>query len=268
MRLHDSEIEISVVTITKTKINVIFCEVFTMEALLVILKNLENQFNANDLNSEETWSEEKHQKFWHDFEAISAVLKLEINKLALVLDGNKKGRSKKDVSEAAPIIDTIEKASTHLWVTFLTLSLQSGRTFCQEIAKIGQILMRSTHDLIKTLQNSKSRQESLQHVGEIWEKCDRLKSSVPRNNVLAVCQSMQAERNLVQDALQELEEAKNLQLNEDNVDENDDLIDDFEARWSEIELTVLAPAIGLLKAAQAMLKKVQIALKEKGRVEI
>ena len=231
----------------------------------MILKNLESQFNANDLNSEEPWSEEKHQKFWHDFEAISAVLKLEINKLALVLDGKK---GKKDISEAKPIIDTIEKASTHLWVTFLTLSLQSGRTFCQEIAKIGQVLMRSTHDLIKTLQNSKSRQESLQHVGEIWEKCDRLKSSVPRNNVLAVCASMQAQRNLVQDALQELEDAKNLQLNDENVDENDDLIDDFEARWSEVELTVLAPAIGLLKAAQAMLKKVQIALKDKGKLEI
>ena len=82
----------------------------------------------------------------------------------------------------------MEKACVTLWSTFLTLSLQAGRTFCQEIANIGQIIVHSTYELVRKLKNCSSRQEALQSVGEIWEKCERLQSAVPRNNAEAVCQ--------------------------------------------------------------------------------
>ena len=73
-----------------------------------------------------------------------------------------------------------------------------------------------------------------------------------------IFQAIHGQRNLVQDAIQELEDTKNLQ-NDGDIDE-----DDFETKWTEVELTVLGPALGLLKTAQALLKKINLALKEKG----
>ena len=130
-----------------------------------------------------------------------------------------------------------------LWSTFLTVSLQSGTTFCEEIANIGQTLVRSTHDLVKKLQTCRSRQEALQSVGEIWEKCDRLKLNLSKNNAQAVCQSIQAQRNLVQDAIQELEDTKNLQSEDSGSDMAMDE-DEFETKWSDAEMAVLAPSLG------------------------
>ena len=95
---------------------------------------------------------------------------------------------KTDEKDIQKLIDSVEKACVTLWSTFLTLSLQAGRTFCQEISNIGQIIVHSTYELVRKLQNCSSRQEALQSVGEIWEKCERLQSTVPRNNAEAVCQ--------------------------------------------------------------------------------
>merc|ERR1712141_254483 len=96
------------------------------------------------------------------------------------------------------------------------------------------------------------------------EKCDRLKSNLSKNNVQAVCQSIQAQRNLVQDAIQELEDTKNLQSEDSGSDMAMDE-DEFETKWSDAEMAVLAPSLGLLKTSQALLKKIYFSLKENGK---
>ena len=61
-------------------------KVKNMENLLTILKNIECQFQVDGfLDDNKTWTLENHQKFWRDFEGVSAILKHEINKLALVI---------------------------------------------------------------------------------------------------------------------------------------------------------------------------------------
>ena len=214
-----------------------------MDNLCTILKNIEGQFHIDTLNSDTPWKEENNQRFWRDFEGISAILRHEVNKLALVVNVNENKGQKPDEKDIQSLIESVEKACVTLWSTFLTVSLQSGTTFCEEIANIGQTLVRSTHDLVKKLQTCRSRQEALQSVGEIWEKCDRLKLNLSKNNVQAVCQSIQAQRNLVQDAIQELEDTKNLQSEDSGSDMAMDE-DEFETKWSEAEMAVLAPSLG------------------------
>ena len=220
-----------------------------MDNLCTILKNVESQFQIDTLNSDTPWTEENNQRFWRDFEGISAILRHEVNKLALVVNVIENKGQKPDEKDFQSLIESVEKACVTLWSTFLTVSLQSGTTFCAEIANTGQTLVRSTHDLVNKLKTCRNRQEALQSVGEIWEKCDRLKLNLSKNNVQAVCQSIQAQRNLVQDAIQELEDTKNLQ-SEENSGDGDDMAmdeDEFETKWSEAEMAVLGPAVGKSK---------------------
>ena len=66
----------------------------------------------------------------------------------------------------------------------------------------------------------------------------------------------QEQRNLVQDALRELEESKKLQEEDEDLEEDE--------KWSEAELILLAPAMGLIKTANAVLKRIQSSIKQNG----
>ena len=229
-----------------------------MEAIfassLQILKSIQTQFKSEDLENKE-WSEEDHAKFWQDFDNISTILKHEINKLALLVDVND-SRKKPPESDVEKLCKSVEQACVTLWSTYLRLTPQAGRTFCASVAETCQVMIQSTFQLLTKLSKCSKRQDALQSVAEVWEKCDKIKNTVPRNNVQAVCQALQEQRNLVQDALAELEEAKTNMATD---------MDDDDEKWSETELTILPPALGLLKSAQALLKKIQMSLKQNGQ---
>ena len=55
-----------------------------------------------------------------------------------------------------------------------------------------------------------NRKEVLAKVGAVWEKYDLIKSKIPRDNVQAVCLAITDERALVQDALEELQQSKDM----------------------------------------------------------
>ena len=61
------------------------------ESTLMILYNLQDplQFNVDKLE-DENWTKDDQDKFWQNFETITKVLKIEVNKLALMVDVNDK----------------------------------------------------------------------------------------------------------------------------------------------------------------------------------
>ncbi|XP_067904237.1 cyclin-D1-binding protein 1 homolog [Heterodontus francisci] len=111
-------------------------------------------------------------------------------------------------------------------------------------------------------------QDQLTSTGGVWEACDRF-SKIPKDNQAAVLSLMSSYAAIVEDALEEMEQARHA----DNPDPFSDIFDDADLRenrdtyWSETDKQVIAPCLGLLKAAKACLKKVSGAMKTHGKVD-
>lgn len=224
------------------------------QSSVLVLQNMEPQF-TNEFLENKPWSEDDQNKFWTDLNNLTSVLKMEINKLALVVDVSDQ-KSQRNPQDAENVCKNIEQICVTLWSTYLRLSPKAGMCLCQSIGNTCQTIIRSTCDLLVNLSKLAKRSEALQRVGEIWEKIEHVQNSAPRDNVQAVCQQLQAQRNLVQDALNELEEAKN--------SEDDEFM---EEKWSENQLLILQPALGLFKTTSVLLKKLSLSIKQNGALE-
>lgn len=220
---------------------------------LMVLKNIQSQFEVVTLEDRD-WTKNDQEKFWQDFEKNTMALKNEVNKLALVVDINDK--KKPNENDIGTLCKRVEQICITLWSNFLLLSTKSGQTLCQSVSTSCQSILKSTFELMASLSKCSKRQEALQKVGEIWQKYDEIKEKTPRDNVQAVQVQIQDQRNLVQDALNELEESKKMQ--------NEVLFEDEDEKWSEAELCLLAPSMGLMKTANATLKRIQTSLKQNG----
>ncbi|XP_041060852.1 cyclin-D1-binding protein 1 homolog isoform X2 [Carcharodon carcharias] len=90
-----------------------------------------------------------------------------------------------------------------------------------------------------------------------------------QDNQVAVLSLMSSSAAIVEDALEEMEQARHA----DNPDPFSDIFDDADSRenrdtyWSETDKQLMAPCLGLVKAAKACLKKVSGAMKTHGKVD-
>jgi len=216
-----------------------------------VIKNIEGQFSVDDLEPK-LWSEGHNEKFWVEFEKLSGSLNLEVNKLAIMIDINSSKKSTDQ--EIEPLCKNIEQISIALWSTFLLLSPNAGHTYCLNVAQSFQGIICSTKEFLMSLLHCSKRQEVLTKVGEVIERYDHIKMKISRNNVKAVCKALMEQRALVQDALTELNEAKDM-CDKGLSDEN----------WTPSELQLLHPSLGLIKTASAILKRISSALKAKGK---
>jgi len=220
---------------------------------LIVLNNIEPQFTVDALD-DKAWDKNDHVKFWIDFDHLTLGLKHEVNKLALLVDVNdKKKPNDEDIEQ---LCKSVEQICVTLWSSFLRLSTKSGQTLCQCIADSCQSIIRSTCALMVNLSKCSKRHESLQKVGEVWQKYDEIKGKIPRENAQAVQLKIQDQRDMVLDALSELEDSKKIQA--------EVIFEDEDEKWSQAELSLLAPSMGLIKTANAVLKRIQTSLKENG----
>ena len=215
---------------------------------IMVIKNTESQYNIEDLQDKD-WNRENHAVFLRNIRGIMGIVKHEVNKMALVVDVNAKNRPK--VAEVKSLCSGLEKACVTMWSTFLTLSSRSGATFAKEYAKICQTIASTTRILLADLACSEKRQKALAHVGAVWEKCDEGISKLHDNNAGAVNHRIGQQRSLVQDALQELDDYEN------DPDENE---------WNDNEKCIAKAGLGVLRTAQATLKRIMTALKQNGNV--
>lgn len=230
------------------------------QSSVLVLQNMEPQFTI-DFLVDKAWTGDDQTKFWSDLENLTAVLKMEVNKMALVVDVSDAKSAKNSPGDVEKLCKNIEQICVTLWSTYLRLSPKAGKTLCQSIGQTCQMIIKSTCDLLVNLSKLSKRSEALQRVGEIWEKVDQVQNSAPKDNVQAVCQQLQAQKSLVQDALNELEEAKN----NDTQGQDDEFM--LEETWSQSQLLILQPALGLFKTTSALLKKVIQSVKQNGTLE-
>lgn len=96
-------------------------------------------------------------------------------------------------------------------------------------------------------------------VGVVAEKCQCL-PSLPRTPVLLIHAELQRQSQLVNDALSELEEARN-----EGGGMSDE--DEFDVTYTEDDLKLLMPALGLFKTVKALIKKVSQTVKKHGKAD-
>lgn len=119
------------------------------------------------------------------------------------------------------------------------------------------LILKSATALITDLAKIKSKKEKtelLTLLGGFWEKCEAVSKDpkFPVNNQQSCLRILEEERSLITDALEEMEDAL----------ETPDILDGTE--MTENEKKIAKSGIGLVKTAQAMLKKITLALRDHG----
>ena len=223
-----------------------FMEIFMRS--FEVIKNTESQYDIEDLHDKD-WNREDHAVFLRNIRGIMGIVRHEVNKMALVVDVNAKSRPK--VAEVTALCTGLEKACVTMWSTFLTLSSRSGATFAKDYAKVCKTIAFTSRVLLADLATSEKRRKALAHVGAVWEKCDEGISKLSDDNAGAVIQQIGQQRSLVQDALRELDEYET---------------DPEENEWNDNEKCIAKAGLGVLRTAQATLKRIMTALKQKGNV--
>ncbi|KAJ7332317.1 hypothetical protein JRQ81_014497 [Phrynocephalus forsythii] len=165
----------------------------------------------------------------------------------------------------------VQEAALALASIFHQLPKDQGTTLRRMVrdatVEVVEGMIQLTELLLQTPLQSLS-QEQLVSTGGVWEACGR-SSSLPRDNQAAAATAVSSYLGMVQDALEEMEQAQ-----AEAGDPYGDVLEDEEVGsrgnrdvyWSEADRQLLGPCQGLVKAARACLKKVLGAMRARGTV--
>ncbi|XP_068725425.1 cyclin-D1-binding protein 1 homolog [Montipora capricornis] len=103
-----------------------------------------------------------------------------------------------------------------------------------------------------------------QSTGTLWEHCDN-SQKLPKDNKEAVVAVLNANSELVKDALSELDQAQKCNGCQSDNDDND-VPDSIKKGWSNEDRLLVSPCTGLVKACRSCIKKVTCAIQTSGQV--
>ncbi|XP_019640213.1 PREDICTED: cyclin-D1-binding protein 1 homolog [Branchiostoma belcheri] len=206
--------------------------------------------------------------FWERLSATFKIMSHEATKMCLMF-------SKPPVpseEESKSLIQGVEKSVLAMISTFYSLPKDQGMTLrksvCLSVTSVVDELQDLVNHIIKNVGKGSSSQ--LFATGSVWECCEDF-SKLPKDNKEAVLLIIRNTTSLVQDALQEIEEARDNDANVPALDqlqlEDSEEADNSEQSWTESDKSLMAPCLGLVKAAKACLKKVSGALKSGGKCD-
>ncbi|XP_014671423.1 PREDICTED: LOW QUALITY PROTEIN: cyclin-D1-binding protein 1 homolog [Priapulus caudatus] len=198
------------------------------------------------------------EAFWQRLEVIVKRLSHEAVKLCVAF-------SKPPVpapEESQKLVNVLEQC------TLMTVSLFYGlpdtqglhlqKMLRQGIITIVTSLQQLANDL--RLNGPQGPQKQLQSTGSVWESCDAIQE-LPRDSGAAAISELNSACALVKDALDEIEEALRTDT-ESRWSGLGDVLDEFsDDAWSDTDRQLIAPCLGLVKAAKASLKKTTTAAK-------
>ncbi|XP_002733847.1 cyclin-D1-binding protein 1 homolog, partial [Saccoglossus kowalevskii] len=171
------------------------------------------------------------------------------------------------VLESQCLLQKVEMAILTMLTVYYGLPKDQGITLRKftKATVIGTI--ESLHTLVKTVKTEKSKgsKAQLQSTGEVWQCCECF-DDIPKNDKDAVLRVINTSSNLVDDVIEEVQEA----LLDESADAWDDLDEilgqehNNEDSWSDKDRELLAPCLGLAKACKACLKKITGAIQSHG----
>ena len=169
-------------------------------------------------------------------------------------------------AEVADMAARMQGAAVGILQALLALSPDSGRGFIQQVRVSALEIIRAGHAFVyqafcqgypKT-HDGLLPESDLKLVGGIGEKCQAVRN-LPRSMVDLVHSQISRQFSLVSDALQELDEARN------DIGGDGDGDEFGSVGYSEDDVKVLMPALGLLKTVKALSKKIAQTVKKYGR---
>ncbi|KAI0224982.1 cyclin-D1-binding protein 1 [Lamellibrachia satsuma] len=201
--------------------------------------------------------------FWNTSEAAVKLVSIEATKLCLAFA--EPPLPKYEVYH--PLIERIGKATLAMVTSFYNLPLSKGATLNRMVRKDISRIVDATVTLVEVIKasNYQGSQQHLHSTGTVWEYCDQF-PNLPKDNKDATLHVGNETSQLVKDALEEIQET--LQ-SEDGCGDQLDLScqDQNDVSWSEEDKQVIMPSVGLIKAANACLKRVLGAVKKHGKCD-
>lgn len=210
------------------------------------------------------------ESYWSRLDIALKAMSAETSKLALWF--SKPPLPK--VSECLSLLDSVQRVSLAIVSAYYGLPKEQGLCLRKCVRTIVVDVMSGVQTLAKIIkqENYQCSPGLLQSTGTVWEACESF-ANLPRNNSQAVWKNIRSTSELVKDALEELEEARETEggggsgwddldqvLNRVDLDNDSNL-----GSWSDRDLAVLPPVIGLIKATRSCLKKISSAVKTNGQ---
>ncbi|XP_078607517.1 cyclin-D1-binding protein 1 homolog isoform X1 [Branchiostoma floridae x Branchiostoma japonicum] len=206
--------------------------------------------------------------FWERLGATFKIMSHEATKMCLMF-------SKPPVpsaEESRSLIEGVEKSVLAMVSTFYSLPKDQGMTLRKSVQLSVMSVVDELQDLVNQIIKNVGKGSSAQLLatGSVWECCDHF-SRLPKDNKEAVLLIIRNTSSLVQDALQEIEEARDNDAGITSLDqlqlEDTEDPDNREQCWTESDKALMAPCLGLVKATKACLKKISSAVKTCGKCD-
>ncbi|XP_067856718.1 cyclin-D1-binding protein 1 homolog [Heptranchias perlo] len=220
---------------------------------------------------ESLWKSEDFdlQFFWKTLGECFKAISHEVTKLSLAFSKP----PLPSIQDCQKLTAEIQKSILNLATVYYWLPKSQGVTLRRLVRDATMDVVEGVIQLLNVILSAPLQslsQDQLTSTGGVWEACDRF-SKIPKDNQAAVLSLMSSYAAIVEDALEEMEQARHA----DNPDPFSDIFDDDDTDsrenrdtyWSEADKQVMAPCLGLLKAAKACLKKVSGAVKTHGKVD-
>lgn len=173
------------------------------------------------------------------------------------------------VEECEGLVSSMESSCIALLSTYFKFSLSMGRCLHKDMYFCILNILEAVKDLCNEAKAQRCSGQ-LKSVGTVWEKCNILQK-LPKDNKDAVLIIFRDQLNIVQDALEEL------QQNIENGNESDFDIEELtpingyrltqQLSWTEEDRRILAPSLGLIKTAKACTKKITKAIDHHGNCD-
>lgn len=193
--------------------------------------------------------ESTSEGFQENFLAAAKVLSHEATKFAIAHSSP----PLPEPSTTKNLAGSLCNAANQLVGCYLMLPTTVGATFLDVVRDELESLLTNLRQFLETVQNivvnNEKLESCLQTTGILWECCDRL-PSLPKNNAEAVIRVLGAAENLITDAIEELDESR--EIEEENEDDDSDN-DETAIRGAAV--TLLPSVKGLIKSSAALIRK-------------
>ncbi|XP_063585500.1 cyclin-D1-binding protein 1 homolog [Penaeus indicus] len=231
----------------------------TIENLMVAEQQLRDK--GDEYRAEENFDLEK---FWKNIKVISQKLSFECSKICICFSQY----PVPSASETSSLMTSLEQAVLSLVSACYGLPPACGKCLRDNVQYGILRAIQSTRQLLKIIKDEGGEAMAAryrQSTGIVWQGCDKLEKC-PRDNKATVLMELRGQNALVSDAFDEIAEAlKGDGSGWNNLgDEEEDMEDEEDEKWSNEDKDLIGPSVNLIKAAKILYKRVIDAVERNG----
>ncbi|XP_075212920.1 cyclin-D1-binding protein 1 homolog [Lycorma delicatula] len=199
-------------------------------------------------------------KFWVSLNSVVQRISTDVTKLSLILSKPPYPTA----GELSSLLQPIQMQHNQLSSLFFTLPKELGLVLRSEVTTAVTRITKATYDFIKYLGQFTSQrncqEQLLRLTGVVWEAREDI-GKLPVDNRAAVLQILEAEEDLVLDALDEIQEVVSSEK------ESREIGGDIELIWNNEELELVQECVSLVKTSRALCQKLKTSVQNHGKCQ-